>query len=226
MESLAPGDFALGQIVPFEVEVTVADDAPANDTITFVAGWSTETTSGGAFGYDGVFGVYGAFVDDVDGSASGGDVNASASASSGGPASEIQGTITVTGLDPGEHVIVEIWLVLQDEILPGTTGNVQSRLIDAQTASGSVEPDDTINTGNQTVPLKRLRDFFEANVDVEVVKTDSKDPVVVGETFDYRLTVTNAGPSVANTVSLVQNTLMPSPGAMISCSDRQSSERP
>jgi len=203
VESLAPGDFGLGQIVPFELEISVANDAPAHDAVTFVAGWETETTSGRAFGYEGFFGVYAVFVDPADGSASGGDTDASALLIADPVVgTQIQGTIMVTGLDPGEHVIVEIWVVLQENITETVTGNVQSRLLGAET-SGTVEAGDRINTGDQTVPLRKVGEFFRADVDVSVTKTDSQDPVEVGQDFDYILTVTNSGPSVANGVQLV-----------------------
>ena len=53
VESLAPQDMALGQIVPFETKITVSGDTtPENGVITFVIGWNTLTTNSGDFGYD------------------------------------------------------------------------------------------------------------------------------------------------------------------------------
>ena len=59
---------------------------------------------------------------------------------------------------------------------------------------------DAISTGNQTVPLLKPSDFFTADVDVSVVKSDDIDPIVQGETLTYTIEATNAGPSVANSV--------------------------
>ena len=53
VESLAPQDMALGQIVPFETKITVSGDTtPENGVITFVIGWNTLTTNSGDFGYN------------------------------------------------------------------------------------------------------------------------------------------------------------------------------
>ena len=68
LESLAPQDMALGQVVPFETKITVSGDTtPENGVITFVIGWNTFTTNGDDFGYDARnddigYGVIGAFI--------------------------------------------------------------------------------------------------------------------------------------------------------------------
>ena len=200
VESLAPQDMALGQIVPFETKISVSGDTtPENGVITFQQGWSIETTNGGDFGYDESLGVIGAFVDTGDGAHS--DPGADAIVSSFSWAvvgDEIVGTFTVSGLNDGDVVVVEAWLVLEDTIPAGIGGNVQSRLIDAGT--GSDLTGDSISTGNQTVPLLKPGDFFNADVDLSVTKTDNPDPVVLGGTLTYTITATNAGPSVANGV--------------------------
>ncbi|MDW3647600.1 MAG: hypothetical protein R8P61_11080 [Bacteroidia bacterium] len=206
VESLAPENMALGQIVPFIIEIkTDAGGACSDDCITIEAGWETETTNGGAFGYDptvGSNGIYAAFVDGGDASAVEIDTDATVTSFSGAlVGSEIQGTFEICGIDPGETVILEIWLVLQSTIPPGIGGNVQSRLIDA-TTSGTCETGETISTGNQTVPLLRAREFFTSDVDISVTKSDSQDPVVQGDQLTYTLVVNNAGPSVANDVVL------------------------
>ena len=218
VESLAPEDMALGQIVPFETQIAVSGDTtPENGVITIVFGWNTLTTNGNDFGYDARvddigYGVIGAFIDTGDGD----------STDTGTPATvdsfqwslindEIVGIFTVSGLDDGDTVILEMWLVLDDTIPAGVGGNVQSRLIDAATGSdqsitvansGSISLDngDAISTGNQTVPLLRPSDFFSADVDLSVTKTDDVDPIVQGETLTYTITASNAGPSVANSV--------------------------
>ena len=203
VESLAPEDMALGQVVPFLFEITVdGDTAPENGTITFTAGWSTVTTSGGNFGYDDFYGVIAAFVDTSD--AAHDDVGGNATVTGFSwvvVGDEIQGTFTVSGLEDGDTVVVEAWLVLDDEIAPsGITGNVQSRLIDAETVT---DDPDSINTGNQTVPLLRPANFYNAEADLEITKTDLSDPVQVGDDLTYEITVTNNGPAVANQVVVV-----------------------
>ena len=59
---------------------------------------------------------------------------------------------------------------------------------------------DAISTGNQTVPLLKPSDFFTADVDLSITKTDNVDPIAAGENLMYTITASNAGPSVANTV--------------------------
>ncbi|MFD0981820.1 DUF11 domain-containing protein, partial [Tropicimonas aquimaris] len=241
VESLAPEDMALGQIVPFETKISVSGDtAPEDGVITFVIGWNTLTTNGGDFGYDARaddigYGVIEAFIDTSDGAHfdPGGDAKVDSFTWSL-INNEIVGIFTVSGLDSGDVVVLEPWLVLDDTIPAGIGGNVQSRLIDAATGSdqtinvansGTIElvNGDSISTGNQTVPLLKPSDFFTADVDVSVVKTDSdggtpitagNDPDPTGDTlilrgeFTYTVKVSNAGPAVANTV-VVTDTLDP-----------------
>jgi hypothetical protein len=163
VESLMPEDLYLGQIVPFEIKITVTGlTSPENGNIQFVAGWSIETTSGGDFGYDPEYGVIAAFVDKGDGTwtDSNGDGHGEAKVSSFSWSIvndiEIQGVFDVTGLDDGDEVVVEVWVVIK-KTFPnaGATGNVHSRLIDAISSPGESFEDD-INTGTQTVPMMQL----------------------------------------------------------------------
>ncbi len=164
VESLMPQDMALGQIVVFEVRIDVTDSvAPENGKATFKMGWSTETTMGAPFGYDEAYGVYCAFIDTADEAHNDAGGNAAVDSTTwvwtneknpAKPADEIIGTFDLSGLDQGDTVVLEIWMVLDKTFPDKATGNVQSRLIAANTATG-----DTINTGNQTVPLLKVDDF-------------------------------------------------------------------
>ncbi|ELS03018.1 conserved repeat protein, partial [Xenococcus sp. PCC 7305] len=209
--SLAPDDLGLGQIVAFQFIITVdGDTSPENGVIELLAGWNAETTNGGDFGYDETFLIYGAFIDTsdpahIDGNADGNGAATVAitnealipNGSTTG-ADEIRGTFEVSGLDDGDTVVLEVWVVLEDTIPPGTGGTVQSRLIDAETADG-----DAISTGNQTNPLLRVFRFFNAEADIAVTKTDDPDPVGLGDTLTYFIEVTNnSTDTVANGVTL------------------------
>ncbi len=218
VESLAPQDMALGQIVPFFVQIDVGGDVtPENGEISFLLGWNTLTTNSGDFGYDArpddiMYEVIGAFVDTSDGSHVDGGTDATVTGYSSAVVNdEIVGAVTVSGLDDGDTVVVEMWLVLDDTIPPGIGGNVQSRLIDAATGSdagysvansGAITLDngDSISTGNQTVPLLKPSDFFTADVDLSITKADDVDPIAQGGALTYTITATNTGPSVANSV--------------------------
>jgi hypothetical protein len=176
VESLMPEDLYLGQIVPFEIKISVTGlQSPEDGNIQFTAGWSTETTSGGDFGYDAKIGVLAAFVDTADGAHHDADEDASVSMFSWSieNGDEIQGVFNITGLDDGDEVVVEVWVVVGSTFpSAGATGNVHSRLIDAMTSQ-----DDAINTGTQTVPMmkkgggKELT-FATATVTDQVTRAD------------------------------------------------------
>ncbi|GAB4237932.1 MAG: hypothetical protein Kow0049_24170 [Stanieria sp.] len=159
VEFLASKNLALGQIVPFEFRISANSEGKINgDTITFTAGWQTVTTNSSAFGYDKNFGIVAAFVDSSDPNTRG-DTNAIVSDFTWKlVGTEIQGTFKIANLDPGEEVVVEAWLVLQDKISKNAGGNVQARLIGAQT-SGQIEAGEKINTGTQTIPLLKVNDL-------------------------------------------------------------------
>ncbi len=198
--SLMPKDMALGQIVPFEIEIKVTGSTTSeNGVISFTGGWNTNTVSGRNFGYDPGYMVYCAFVDTQDKGTIDPLNNAKVDSITpnivgSGSNQEIQGTIQVSGLDTGDNVIVEVWVVLKSTILsdPKPTGNIQSRLVKAQTVptTPGIIPG-IIGTGNQIISLVQIGDFFSAEADVSVIKTDSPDPVVQGQQLNYTLIVTN-----------------------------------
>jgi len=191
VESLAPENMALGQIVPFEIKISVSGTTePEDGAITFVADWSTVTTNGSDFGYDDTYGVYAAFVDTGDGAHVDPGADATVESFSWALAGTmIQGTFNLIGLDDGDVVVVEVWLVLDSTFPNKVVGTVASGLTNAYTAT-----DDTINTGSQTVPLLRAGSFDSVSADLSVTKSDSPDPVVAGTQLTYTLTVTNLDP--------------------------------
>jgi len=194
----------------FEISVSGAT-TPENGVITFIADWNTKTTSGDNFGYDPAYGLYCAFVDygdngsvDPEGDARVDSYN-DVIVGTGGSNERIQGTITVSGLDNGDIIVVEAWVVLKCYIDPKTTGNVQTSLVSAYTGTA---PGDAISTGNQTVPLLRVGEFFTADVDLNITKEDSPDPYTFCQSalgsvpLHYTLTISNAGPAIANSVAV------------------------
>lgn len=183
---MAPADLALGQVVPFEVEITVSGDTTPEDSVTsFTGGWNTKTSNGEDFGYDPKYMVYSAFVDTSDnGTRDNGKLakvdSFTSTLTGSGAKEEIKGTFAVSGLDDGDNIIVEIWVVLKPRIPLDLTGNgnVGSELISAQTVTS--KPDKISGTGNQNVPLLNVKEFITSNADVSVTKTDSPDPVDPG----------------------------------------------
>jgi uncharacterized repeat protein (TIGR01451 family) len=203
--SMAPGDMVLGEIVPFEIQIKVdGNTAPEGGVIRFLAGWDTMTTSGDGFGYDPAYGVYCAFVDAGDAYSDDTGNNASVDWFSDTMAgTEIQGEFQVSGLESGDEVILEVWMVLMDELPDKATGNVQSRMISAQTGDG-----DTISLGNQTIPLLRVGSFLTASVDLGITKVDvPNEPLAPGDLFDYVIQVTNLSSDTVSNGVVITDTL-------------------
>jgi hypothetical protein len=168
----------LGEIVPFEFRITVGGAAPADSSIELVATWDTATTPAGNFGFDETYLVYCAFVDTGDPSTSDPESDASVSVTSALVGTDIEGTFVVVGLDPGDVVIVEAWVVLDRRMSPGVTGNVQSRMTSARTLT----PDeDTINVGAQTVNLQPNENFQRAIMVQKLIASGSDQ----AQTFDF-----------------------------------------
>lgn len=207
--SLMPDNLALGQIVPFQVKIDVSGSVmPENGTINMTLVWDTITNNSEDFGYDPAYKVLAAFVDYGDPYIYDPGSNATVSGITNSPLSgtEIKETITVTGLDNGDKIIVEIWVVLKKSIALGTGSNFQTALDNAKTVAASPE---TISTGNQTIPMLQVGNFFSADADVSIIKTDSPDPLYPGETLTYNITVTNNSPSVVANGIVVTDTLDP-----------------
>lgn len=206
LNSLEPRNLALGQIIPFEVEITVkGSTSPENGVINFSCLWSTTTTSGSNFGFDQNYMVFAAFVDYSDPRSVDYGVPASASiVSSTMSGSNIKGDFRVTGLENNDKIIVEMWVVLKTQLPSNVSGNVQTTLDSAQTASG-----EKINTGAQTVPLNQTSKFTTEIADVDVVKTDNPDPLYTGDTLTYSIKVTNNSSTVVANGIVVTDTLDP-----------------
>ena len=183
VNSLTPSNMVLGEIVPFEFLVTVGGAAPADSSIELVATWDTVTTPSGPFGYDETYLVYCAFVDTADPSTSDPESDALVSVTSALVGDEIEGTFVVEGLDPGDAVVVEAWVVLDRRAPPGVSGNVQARMSSARTLT----PDgDTINVGAETVNLQPDENFLRAIMVQKLIDSGSDQT----ETFDFSGAIT------------------------------------
>ncbi|MCI0748127.1 MAG: hypothetical protein L0Y58_22200 [Verrucomicrobia subdivision 3 bacterium] len=151
---------AFGQIVPFETVIEVGGGpGPERGTIEFTAAWSTYTTSNNRFGYDTNYMVYCAFVDAADPGLIDPHYNAKIDSFSsvvinrGTIEERIQGTFRVSGLDSGDRVVVEIWVVLMPNMPEHSGGTVAADLVSAQKMTSPPEP---ITVGVQTDSLGNL----------------------------------------------------------------------
>lgn len=212
VQSLAPADMRVGTIVPYEYKITVnGSTSPEGGIIRFDPYWLTMTTSGDNFGFDPNYGVLAAFVDYGDtankevGNYAKVDSFKWKVAEKGTSNEQIQSTIQVSGLDNGDTVIVEVWLVLKSVVPPNVTGDVQSNVYSAET--GSTGNGDKINVGNQDIPLKQVKDFFNIDAEVSIKKTDNPDPVYLGSTLTYNIAVNNNSSQVAAKGIIVSDTL-------------------
>jgi uncharacterized repeat protein (TIGR01451 family) len=203
VESLSPEDLGLGQIVAFEFYLTSnSGGACSNDIISFGGTWSAFTQNSGNFGFDPNYRVIAAFVDPSP-EAIFIDNNNNASASiltNDFDGTNINASFQVSGLDPGDSFPVEVWLVLKSSIEPSVGSNVPTGAANGLTL-GTCETGEVVKMGNQTVPLLQAGDFYTTDTDLSINKSDSHDPVAIGnDEFNYTITVTNNGPSVANNI--------------------------
>lgn len=157
LTSMGGTPMVLGQVVPFEAVIEVGGGpGPEHGTMEFTSSWSTHTTSNDRFGYDTNYMVYCAFVDAADPGSIDPRSNARVEAYSsrlvnaGTIDEQIQGTFRVTGLESGDRVVVEIWVVLMSKLPDHVGGTISSELVSAQKATVPPEP---LSTGMQTVSI-------------------------------------------------------------------------
>jgi fimbrial isopeptide formation D2 family protein/uncharacterized repeat protein (TIGR01451 family)/LPXTG-motif cell wall-anchored protein len=209
IESLNPQDLALGQIVPYEAKITVnGSTEPENGTIQMTFSWDTVTQSGALFGFDPAYKIFAAFVDYGDTGNIDPEQDATVTSITNSPlnGTKIQETVTVTGLDSGDTVIVEIWVVLQETLPPGANSNVQTQLVSADTVA---TPSANITKSAQTVPLNQVAQFRSATADVSITKSDAPDPIYPLEELTYTITVTNHSTTTVANGIVVTDTLDP-----------------
>jgi len=207
--SLAPRGLVFGQIVIFHMKVEASDKGPSSQSINYKVRWCTTTTGGDDFGYDESYGVINAFVDTGDTYYSGDNeeiLNYSWSIDPDGCGTGqagIVGDFTVSDVDTYEEIVVDMWLVLEDQIPADAGGNVHSKLVSASEVGTGFK----ISTGTQTVPLQTVQELNNY-ADLEILKTDNPDPVLQGQTLTYTITVNNIGVATATSVT-VTDTLDP-----------------
>jgi hypothetical protein len=163
LTSLGSVPLALGQIVPFQL-VIEADGGPGTEKgrIEVKTSWSTHTTSNIRFGYDTNYMVYCAFVDAADPGSLDPHFNAkldsftSRIVNAGQVDEKIEGTFRFSGIDSGDRIVMEAWVVLQTTMPSQVGGTIASDLVSAKKLSS---PEENITIGTQTVSIGNLSKF-------------------------------------------------------------------
>jgi hypothetical protein len=160
LTSMGGAPMCLGQIVPFEAVITMGGGpGPERGTIDFSASWATYTTSNDHFGFDTNYMVYCAFVDTADPGLIDPNKNARVESYSstlinqGTINEQIVGTFRVSGIDVGDQIVVEIWMVLDSTQSGNAGGTIASQLVSAQKV---LNPPVPITVGSKTISIGNL----------------------------------------------------------------------
>src|SRR5689334_11812563 len=112
--------------------------------------------------------------------------------------------VTCTRASLGVTAAPDITIVVKVD--PAQTANLSNS---ATVTSATSDPDNTNNTGTAASTVN-------TSADLSLVKTDSPDPVTAGNNLTYTLSVSNAGPS--NAASLSVTDTLPSGTSFVSAS--------
>jgi uncharacterized repeat protein (TIGR01451 family) len=188
VESLEGGDFECGDLVTFFVQVKIAADADGSGDVELDMSFGAETTGQPGLGFDSIV-SYGINTPDDGNVGNVGDNVVTAVPVNGAIETagydELQATLTVTNLAPGETAIVRVTVHLECELGATPTGNILNA-IEAARADG-----ERITVGQETVPMKQVGGLAAAPV-IEVTK-DCPADAAAGEEITYEITVTNTG---------------------------------
>jgi len=101
-------------------------------------------------------------------------------------------TCTIASLASGASATFSPVVQVNSTTASGTTLNITSTI--STTTAETITSNNTASTSNLVTA--------RTNADLAIVKTDSPDPVGVGQFITYRLTVTNNGPAIATNVTI------------------------
>ena len=195
VESLEAGDFECGDYVTFFTQVSIDPDAAGSGTVELDYSFGTETTGQPGLGF---VDIISADMNIPDGGNVGnvGDnvVTLSNEFKETQGYDELHGTVSVTNLAPGETAIVRVIVELGCLVGSSPTGNILTA-IDAARADG-----DTVNVGQETVPMKKVEDIAQPGMDVN--KT-CPAAAAIGDTITYSIDIINTGNEALDLVSVL-----------------------
>jgi uncharacterized repeat protein (TIGR01451 family) len=200
VESLEGGDFKCGDLVVFFTQVVVDGSAGGSGAVDIDLSFGAETTGQPGIGFDDIVSVG---LNSPDSGNSGLDGNESVTLISETPDppgdqqgyDQVLGTVRVTNLDPGEHLIVRLVVHLGCLVGSNPTGNIQSAI-----ESASVVGDGKVNVGQETVPFKKVEDIAQPGMDVN--KT-CPETAAVGDQITYTIEIVNTGNEALNLQSVI-----------------------
>ena len=148
IESLEQEDYACFETVPFFVELAVAPDAGCEDyTVELDMQWLCNTTGQGGIGVSDIVlfqindasdpGSANLDGDEAISNLGGFSITGTPLSTTDNSSCTLDATFEVTGLDPGDKVIVRIDVLLDCNINARPTGNIQASLMAARITSGT-----------------------------------------------------------------------------------------
>jgi len=186
VESLEGGDFACGDRVVFFTAITVEPNA-GSGSVEIDYTYDGQTTSGSSVGFDDLISASVNTGDSGNENLDGNEsvtVNSESFITAG--KDRVETSIQVDGVDGGDQIILRMVVELYCAPNPGNvTGNIQSTLDAARVVGGA-----TINSGQQTIPLKQAGNILLPGLNVEKACPAS---ATAGDTITYEITVSNTG---------------------------------
>jgi hypothetical protein len=218
VESLEGGDFECGDRVVYFTEITVDAGATGSQDIELDYGWLAEPTGQPGVGQTDLIS---ASPNTGDSGMSGGTADTTASIKpntehidTGGPKDELQATIQINNLDPGEVFILRLVVLLTCTTNSSPTGDLQAEIHAGRVVAPA---EDVIPVGNQTVPFKSVASVTQpSNVSVTVGPCPAPGsptrPVEVSINPSGSAVLTITGPGGPYVVSGSGDTLNLAPG--------------
>jgi hypothetical protein len=214
VESLEGGDFRCGDHVSYLTAIKVSASAIGTQTIKLDYSFLAAATGqpGVALGAFTYVGINSGVVSGGDGTG-GTDMgmisngNETATLDGGYPGTihgilfqkgaTLDGTVTITGLQANEQVIVRVDVLIKCQIPSSPTGNLQASITGGRVSDPVFNKRDaTISVGNQTVPFKNVNLIGQA----DCLLADNT-AVCVGQTVVYTAGTTISGASFAWSLS-------------------------
>ncbi len=199
VESLEGGDFECGDLVVFFTQVVVDNGATGTGSIDIDYAFGAETTGQPGIGFDDIVSVSVNTSDSGNVGLEGTETATLIAEGTGtiGGSDAVTGTVRVTGLNAGEHLIVRTVVHLGCDVGASPTGNIQS----AVPAARVVLPEaDTISVGNQTIPFKKVEDVAQPGMNVTKTCPAFSQ---VGDVITYSISIQNTGNETLNITSVV-----------------------